>query len=107
MNTEYPDKCVILRASGVTDDAGVELLDQLYDGVCEIQYGGSGDTALRGENFQSAPMIFIPVCDIVFKINDVVNVTSLNDRMSSYTVGQFESLQDFGDTCIWLKGGVE
>lgn len=104
---DYPDMCVISRASGTTDGLGNEILDPLYNGACEIQYGGSGSTALQGESYQSKPLIFIPVCNIEFEINDVVVVTSLNSRVSEYTIGQFESLADFGDTCIWLKGGIE
>ena len=104
---EYPDMCVISRASGTTNELGDEALTELYNGACEIQYGGSGSTALQGEVYQSKPLIFIPVCSIEFQINDVVVVTSLNSRISEYTIGQFESLADFGDTCIWLKGGVE
>lgn len=104
---DYPDTCTISRASGEVTDKGVEVLSVLYKGYCEIQYGGSGSTALQGENFQSKPLIFIPVSNIEFSINDKVEVTSTNGRASEYTVGQFESLVDFDDTCIWLKGGVE
>jgi len=104
---EYPDVCVISRASGETDDSGVEILTPLYDGVCEIQYGGNGNTALLGENYQSQPTLFIPVSNVKFQINDIVVVTSLNDRVSEYSIEQFESLGDFDDTCIWLKSGVE
>lgn len=104
---DYPDMCVISRASGTVDELGNEVLDPLYNGACEIQYGGSGSTALQGEVYQSKPLIFIPVWNIEFQINDKVVVTSLNNRVSEYTIGQFESLADFKDTCIWLKGGVE
>lgn len=104
---EYPDLCVISRASGTTDSLGVETLTELYNGACEIQYGGSGDTGLRGNSYQSQPTLFIPVSNIGFKINDEIVVTSLNDRISKYSIEQFECSQEFDDTCIWLKGGVE
>lgn len=104
---EYPDICVISRASGETDNQGVEILTELYSGACEIQYGGSGNTGLQGDNYQSKPMLFIPVSNVEFQINDVIVVTSLNNRVSEYSIEQFECLNDFDDTCIWLKGGIE
>lgn len=107
LNAEYPDTCVIKRPTGVVNSQGVEEFDELYNGICEIQYGGSGDTSLKGEFYQSEPLIFIPVYDIMFKINDVVTVSSINNRTVEYSIAQFESLIDFKDTCIWLKGGVE
>lgn len=106
-NYDYPDMCAISRSTGNTDNLGNELFTLLYNDCCEIQYGGSGNTSLHVSNYQSSPMLFIPVSNIDFEINDKVVVTSLNGRISEYTIGQFESLDDFNDTCIWLKGGVE
>ena len=106
-NYDYPDMCVISRSSGTTDDLGNELLTVLYNDCCEIQYGGSGNTSMYVSNYQSSPTLFIPVSNIVFEINDSVVVTGLNGRVTKYTIGQFESLSDFNDTCIWLKSGVE
>lgn len=104
---DYPDMCVISRSVGDTDVNGDEMLTELYAGVCEIQYGGSGNTSMQVSNYQSSPTLFIPTCSVDFEINDKVVVTSLNGRVSKYTIGQFESLSDFEDTCIWLKSGVE
>jgi len=109
---DYPDNCVISRASGDTDDNGDEILTSLYTGECEIQYGGSGGNSLRTSNYQSKTTLFIPKNDILFKINDKVVVTSMNARITEFTIEQFESIEDIkyptlNDTCIWLKGGVE
>ena len=107
-NYDYPDTCIISRSVGDVDPiTGNEIATEIYSGVCEIQYGSSGNTALQTDNYQSKPSIFIPISNIEFKINDIVTVTSLNNRISNYTIGQFESLAEFDDTCIWLKGGVE
>jgi len=106
-NYDYPDMCVISRSSGTTDDLGNEIFTVLYNDCCEIQYGGSGNTSMHVSNYQSSPTLFIPVSNIAFEINDSVVVTGLNGRVTKYTIGQFESLSDFNDTCIWLKSGVE
>jgi len=103
---DYPDTCTISRSSGTTDNLGNEIFAPIHSGFCEIQYGGSGNTSMHVSNYQSSPTLFIPVSNIDFEINDKVVVTSLNGRVSEYTIGQFESLGDFNDTCIWLKGGV-
>ena len=109
---EYPDSCVISRASGATDDLGDEILTSLYTGECEIQYGGSGGNSLRTSNYQSKTTLFIPVNNILFMTNDKVVVTSMNARITEFTIEQFESIADskhptLNDTCIWLKGGAE
>lgn len=104
---EYPDTCVISRSAGDTDENGDEILTPIHSGVCEIQYGGNGNTSMYVSNYQSSPILFVPVSNVSFEINDKVVVTSLNNRKTEYTIGQFESLSDFNDTCIWLKGGVE
>jgi len=103
----YPDNCIISRSTGKADVEGKEISTTLYDGVCEIQYGGSGNTTFQVVDFQSKPSLFIPVSNVEFKINDIVVVTSLNNRISAFTIDQFECASDFNDTEIWLKGGVD
>lgn len=107
----YPDLCVISRFTGDTDDNGDEILTELYNGNCEIQYGVSGGNSLHTDNYQSKTTLFIPVNDILFAVNDKVVVTSLNGRITEATIEQFESISDveleMNDTCIWLKGGTD
>lgn len=103
----YPDDCIISRSTGKADVKGNEISTALYSGVCEIQYGSSGNTTLQVVDFQSKPVLFIPDSSILFKVNDMVTVTSANGRKSTFTIDQFESAPDFGDTEIWLKGGVD
>lgn len=109
----YPDTCSISRSDGKTDALGKENHTIVYDGVCEIQYGGSGDTSYRGGNLQASPIIIIPVNNVLFKSNDKVLVISgINGRTQSFTIEQWEPIADdnipeLNDTEIWLKGGVD
>lgn len=108
---DYPDSCIISRTSGTTDINGDEVFSELYNGPCEIQYGGSGGTSLHASNYQSETILFIPINSVLFKINDKVVVIGINGRDSEFTIKQFESLKDISpelnDTCIWLKGGTD
>jgi hypothetical protein len=109
---DYPDMCIISRANGTTDVNGDEILTELYNGCCEIQYGGSGGgSSLHASNYQSDTTLFIPSNGVLFSINDKVVVISMNGRTSEYTIKQFESISDLApelnDTCIWLKGGTD
>jgi len=105
---EYPDICSIYRPTGDVSEQGEEVFETILSNTyCEIQYGGGGNTNLYAGSYKSSPALFMPICNIVFEINDKVVVTSLNGRVSNYTIGQFESLIDFNDTCIWLKDGTE
>ena len=103
---DYPDSCIIERES-YDSNGGLLPRVEIYSGACEIQYGGGGDTSLQVGTYQSKPIVFLPISNVAFKINDIVTITSLNDRITTYTIGQFESIADFGDTVIWLKGGVD
>ena len=112
MNLEYPDRCKIERATGNVDTNGAELFTVLYDGDCLWEVEGDGQTSYNKYEYTSAPKIFIPVNDILFKTNDRVTVYSLNSRVSTYTVKQYESISDdtipeLNDTCLWLKGGTD
>ena len=106
-NYDYPDTCIISRTTGETNDNGDETFSQIFAGVCEIQYGGSTNRQGGGGVAQSSPMLFIPVSSLQLELNDKVEVSSINNRKSRYTIGQFECSLEFDDTCIWLKGGVD
>ena len=112
MNLEYPDRCKIERATGNVDTNGTEMFTVLYDGDCLWEVEGDGQTSYNKYEYTSTPKIFIPVNDILFKTNDRVTVYSLNSRVSTYTVKQYESIADelipeLNDTCLWLKGGTD
>lgn len=112
MNLEYPERCEIKRATGNIDANGMELFTVLYDGSCIWELEGDGQTSYNKYEYTSTPKIFIPVNDILFRINDFVTVYGLNGRVSTYTIKQYDSISDdmipeLNDTCIWLKGGTD
>jgi hypothetical protein len=106
---DYPDSCIISRPSGATDLLGIEIMTKIYSGPCEIQYPTSGTNNLHSSNYQSETLLFIPVVDVLFEINDQVVVSSMNSRESKFSVRQFETISGksvpLNDTCIWLKEG--
>ena len=112
MNLEYPDRCKIERATGTVDMNGIEQFTLLYNGNGLWQVEGDGQTSYDKYEYVSNPKIFIPVNNILFKVNDKVTVYAMNGRVSTYTIKQYESIFDdwfpeLNDTCIWLKGGTD
>lgn len=103
---DYPDSCTISISTGDVDLLGGEVMDVLFSGDCELQYGSSGSTALQGSQFQSNPTLFIPEPNVDRLSIDCFVVVVSNGRTINYSIEQYESSPDFNDTCIWLKGGV-
>jgi hypothetical protein len=106
---DYPDSCVIGRSTGKVDSNGVETFTELYNGVCLLEI--SGQTRYDGFQFEHEPILFIPVNNVIFEINDKVTVTTWNGRVTTYTVKDWEAIYDadfpeLNDTCIWLKDGT-
>ena len=71
----------------------------------------SGQTRYDGFQFEHEPVLFIPVNNIMFDVNDEVIVTTWNGRKMTYTIKDWEAIQDndfeeLNDTCIWLKDGT-
>lgn len=106
---DYPDKCVIGRSEGEVDENGDEIMTERYNGECLLQI--SGQTRYDGFQFEHEPVLFIPINDIMFDVNDEVVVTTWNGRKMTYTIKDWEAIQDsdfeeLNDTCIWLKDGT-
>lgn len=107
---EYPDSCVIERFTGEFDEAGEEIKTMLYSGECLLEI--TGQSRYDGFEFEHEPVLFLPINDVKFQINDPVVITTWNGRVLSYTVKNWEAIKDddfseLNDTCIWLKDGTE
>lgn len=107
---DYYDSVVIERFTGEIDSNGEEVRDLIYSGEALLQLTSS--SRHDGYQFEHEPLLFIPVNDILFKINDTVAVTTLNGRVIEYTLLNYESIKDndypeLNDTCIWLKDGKD
>lgn len=110
MEIEYPDNCTVSRSMGEVDEYGDEILTLVYTGEALLQV--TGTTRFDGFQFEHEPMMFIPINDTLFKINDKVDITTWIGRTTSYTIREFEVIKDdefaeLNDTCIWLKDGIE
>lgn len=110
MVIDYPDKCTISRSEGKVDERGNEILSEKYSGECLLQITGS--TRYDGFEFEHEPKMFIPINNILFKINDRVDIETWNGRKTTYTIKDWEAIKDddfdeLNDTCIWLKDGKE
>lgn len=108
---EYPDTCIIGRSDGTVDSNGFEIItEELYNGECLLEI--TGQSRYDGFQFENEPLLFIPVNNVMFKINDKVMVTTWNGRTINYTIKNWEAITDndfaeLNDTCIWLKDGTE
>ena len=107
---EYSDSCVISRSAGEVDSNGIEVLTPVHSGKCLLEI--SGQTRYDGFQFEHEPVLFIPVNNVLFEINDRVVVTTWNGREIRYTVKDWEAIDDndfpeLNDTCIWLKDGTD
>lgn len=107
---DYYDTCKISRSDGTVDANGDEILTPVYEGDCLLEL--SGNTRYDGFQFEHEPLIFIPVNNVMFRINDKVKVTTFNGRTLSYTIKNWEAIMDgefeeLNDTCIWLKDGKD
>lgn len=111
MMIEYPDTCVISRSSGKVDEEGFEIRTTLYSGECLaelIEYYSRYD----GFEFEHESKVFIPINDIIFKVNDKVIITMWNGTVYEYTIKVWESIcddefEELNDTCLWLKDGKQ
>lgn len=110
---EYYDTCVIGRSQGETDDNGDEILTSVYYGECLLELDTrSASTRYDGFQFEHEPVLFIPVNNVMLKINDEVRVETFNGRKLTYTVKNWEAIKDdefeeLNDICIWLKDGSD
>ncbi len=110
---EYQDRCEIIRMDGTVDAFGEEIGSPIYNGKADLQLplGHSGNP-YTGFEFEHEPILFIPVNNIFFKINDYVKVTTFYGRILEYTILNWEPIKDddfeeLNNTCLWLKDGRE
>ena len=103
------DSCVIKRATGTVDGDGLEIFSTIYSGVCVLQIGSTGETSLDGISYKSGSIVALPYTDIIFAVNDVVTVTTLEGRIFTGTIGNYQSISWEGieGTTIWLKKGSD
>lgn len=101
------DSCVIKRATGSVDGQGLEVFSTVYSGVCVLQIGATGETSLDGISYKSGSIVALPYTDIAFATNDVVTVTTLEGRVFTGTIENYQSISWEGieGTTIWLKKG--
>lgn len=107
---EYVDTCLISRSEGEVDEYGDEKLTEVYSGEALLQV--SGTARFDGFQFEHEPIVFIPVNNKLFKINDKVDITTWNGRETTYTIREWEAIKDddipeLNNTCIWLKDGIQ
>lgn len=105
----YPHTCEIKRSTGATNSDGDELFEMIYNGRCGLQYHSNGDTSYQGYSYQTFPNLILPEHNILFEINDLVEVYTQNGRKQEFTVENFESTHDeeLSGTTIWLKYGTD
>lgn len=106
----YPDTCVISRFDGsINASTGDEIPTSVYSGICGFNLNHTGDTALNGLEYISAPKIIIPTYDVLFKVNDTVIVTCWSGRIIKGTLKNYDPCNYPGMTgaTIWLKQGQD
>lgn len=105
----FKDSCVVERATGTVDVNGTEIFSTVYSGMCVLQIGGSGDTSLDGISYKSSSIVALPYVTTTFAVNDVVTVTTLEGRVLSGTLENYQAVKWEGieGTTIWLKKGSD
>ena len=104
-NFFYPHFCVIYRSSNSTDANGDEVFGGLFYGICGFDFGGDGNTQLKGSFWQSSPTVIIPDTNVLFQNGDKVIITLDENRVIKASVKQFEIQKEnnLSGTTIWLK----
>lgn len=105
----FKDSCVVKRATGTVDVNGTEIFSTIYSGVCVLQIGGSGDTSLDGISYKSGSIVALPYTAITFAVNDSITVTTLEGRIFSGTIENYQAVKWEGieGVTIWLKKGSD
>jgi hypothetical protein len=104
----YPHTCIIYRVT-VNPGTGEDVSTSVYSGICGLNIGSSGDTALRGDQLMSAYKVIIPTSTVVLAKNDNIDVISENGRVTKSTIEDFDpcSWPGLEGVTIWLKEGVD
>lgn len=71
----YPDKCVITRNTGETDEFDNYLSKEIYNGVCDFQAGCQTDLSIISHN----DVVYLPEAVMVLE-NDNIKVTTALGR---------------------------
>ena len=106
----YPHTCVVGRMSGsVNPSTGEEISDEIYSGICGLNFTTDGTSSLRSIDYKMFPTVIIPDNDVLFKVNDLITVSSDNGRISHGTIENFEPCKWVGmeGTTIWVKDFVD
>lgn len=102
----YPDKCVITRSTGETDEWDNLVSEEIYSGVCDFQPGGQTALSIVTKN----AVIYLPRAVMVLE-GDVVDVTSKLGRTLHGIATAPQNLESelMGDcvTEIEIKQGTE
>jgi len=104
----YPHTCEIYRTT-IDPSTGEDVSTSVYSGICGLNIGSSGDTALHSEHLLSSYRVIIPDNTVVLRKNDNVDVTSENGRLTKSTIKDFDPCSWGGlkGITIWLKEGVD
>lgn len=71
----YPDKCVITRSTGETDEWDNLVSEEIYSGVCDFQPGGQTSQSIITHN----DVVYLPG-QVMVKDNDEIFVTNRYGR---------------------------
>ena len=101
----FRDSCIIKRATGTVDNDGLEVFSTVYSGVCTLQIGGTGETSLDGISYKSGSIVALPYTTTILAVNDVITVTTLEGRVFTGTIENYQAVKWEGieGVTIWLK----
>lgn len=71
----YPDKCVITRSTGETDEWDNLVTDEIYNDVCDFQPGGQTSLSIISHN----DVVYLPRA-VMVQENDNITVTTALGR---------------------------
>ena len=101
---EFIDHCRVYRpADG--DHNNLQDKDLIYDGLCDYQVTVGGNMYRQGGQYYGEPVIFLPVIDVVFAVNDVVTIELHSGRKAWGMVEQWDvdNVDELQGTELWLK----
>lgn len=102
----YPDKCVITRSTGETDEWDNLVSEEIYSGVCDFQPGGQTSLSIITHN----DVVYLPG-QVMVKDNDEIFVTNRYGRQRKGVVKLANDLPlDLTDDCVTeieIKQSVE
>jgi len=105
----YPHTCTIYRVTSVNPSTGEDVSTSVYSGICGLNIGSSGNTALRGVQLMAEYKVIIPTCTVVLRKNDNVDVVSENGRITRALIEDFDpcSWPGMEGITIYLTKGVD